>query len=91
MSQQLRTIHLTPADDERDPIAAQQSDVLIAAVGMLRRMPPGRSVRETLVAAGVALPAAHQTLRVNNEHVWELDRPLKPGDKLTIVNRVVGG
>jgi hypothetical protein len=91
MSQQLRTIQLTPAHDDRDVTFLEQGDVLIAAVGVLRRTAAGYSVRDTLIAAGVALPAPHQTLRVNNEQVWDLGRSLKPGDKLTIVNRVIGG
>lgn len=90
IQQQLRTVRLNPVQSEDEP-PTEGADVLIAAIGTFRRVVPGRSVRETLEAAGIALPAAHQTLRINNEQVYDLKRTLQPGDKLTIVNRVVGG
>jgi hypothetical protein len=89
--QKLRTIRLRPTPDDGSPVVAEREDVLLAAVGMLRSASAGRSVLETLATAGVAPPAAHQTLRINSEVVHDLGRTLKPGDKLTIVNKVVGG
>ena len=89
--QQQRTIRLDPTQHEGEPLPAGESDCLVAAVGMLRRTSSGRSVQETLEAAGITLPAAHQTLRVNNQEERDLRRIVQPGDKVIITNRVMGG
>ena len=91
--QQLRTIRLEPQQQPTGLDGARPAgdEVLIAALGTMRRAAPGRSVRETLVAAGVMLPAAHQTLRVNSQETNDLQQILQPADKVTIVNRVAGG
>lgn len=91
MSQQLRTVHLDPIQSNGDGRATEQRGVLIAAIGTLRHTTPGQSVRKTLEVVGIPLPAQHQTIRINNELVRDLGRTVKEGDKLTIVNRVVGG
>ena len=88
---QLRTVRLNPTHNEGDDLLNQQEDVLIAAVGTFRRTTPGRSVQETLEAAGVALPTSRQTLRINEENLQDLGRILQSGDRVTIVNKVVGG
>jgi hypothetical protein len=95
--QQLRTIYVNPTDyvnpTESDDgmVPASEADVLIVALGMTRRTRPGRSMRETLAAEGIAPPTTQQTLRVNNEQLHDLTRTLRPGDRLTIVHKVVGG
>lgn len=88
---QLRTVRLNPAQDEGDELLNQQGDVLIAAVGTFRRATPGQSVQETLEAAGIALPTSRQTLRINEQNLQDLGRILQSGDRVTIVNKVVGG
>jgi hypothetical protein len=89
--QQLRTVRLGIVEEKGKDQPADHQEVLIAAVGVLRRVSPGRSVGETLEAAGIMRPMEYQTMRVNNEVVKDFGQKLKPGDKLTIVNRVVGG
>ncbi len=88
MSQQDRTVRLDQPGQGDDP---SSDDVLIAALGWFHRARAGQSVRDTLLAAGIDLPAVHQTLRVNQEEVGDFRRTLSAGDKVTIVNRVVGG
>jgi hypothetical protein len=91
MDQQLRTIRLNRAGATDEMLPGEQDEVLIAAVGILRRAAAGQSLRETLETAGLTPPAAYQTLRVNNEEVRDLSRVLYPRDRVTIVNKVVGG
>ena len=88
----IRTVYLEHgADDDHVVRAETDGDVLIAAIGTLRRTVAGRSIRETLHDAGVPFPTPTQTLRVNADDESNLERILQPKDKLTIVNRVVGG
>ena len=91
MDQQLRTIRLEPKEQSANGAKAPNGEVLIAAVGTMRRAAPGRSVRETLTEAGIMLPAAHQSLRINSQETNDLSRVLQAQDKVTIVNRVAGG
>ena len=90
---ELRTVRLERADNTNGHVQASEpeGDVLIAAVGALRRASAGRSIRETLHDAGIPLPTATQTLRVNADDVADLERVVQPHDKVTIVNRVAGG
>ena len=92
--QQLRTVRLEPQQQQPnglDGARPQDQEVLIAALGTMRRAAPGRSVRETLEAAGITLPADYQTLRINSQETTNLQQIVQPGDKVTIVNRVAGG
>jgi len=92
LSQQLeRTLILTPGVQEQNERRGGQRNVVIAAVGTLRRVEPGRTLRQTLKAEGIDLPESHQTLRVNHEVVHDLDRVLQDKDKVTIVDKVVAG
>lgn len=89
---QLRTVHLEGGETNgRVGPGEVEGDVLIAATGALHRATAGRSIRETLHEAGVPLPTANQTLRVNAYDVSDLERTVQPNDKLTIVYRVAGG
>ncbi len=87
-----RTVRLETPNANGNGHAAEGS-VIIAAVGVFREAEPGHTVRETLAGVGVPGPAPGQALRVNQEELQanDMDRVLRPGDKVTIVNRVVGG
>lgn len=88
----IRTVYLERgAVDDHVVCGETDGDVLIAAIGALRRTVAGRSIRETLHDAGVPFPTHTQTLRVNTDDESNLERIVQPKDKLTIVNRVVGG
>jgi hypothetical protein len=90
--QQLRSIRLEPQQPNGlNGATSSDEEVLIAALGTMRRATPGRSVRDTLAGAGIMLPAAHQTLRINSLETNDLEAILHPGEKVTIVNRVAGG
>ena len=88
----IRTVYLEgSAVDDHVVCGETDGDVLIAAIGALRRTVAGRSIRATLPDAGVPFPTHTQTLRVNVDDESNLERIVQPNDKLTIVNRVVGG
>jgi len=92
MDQQQRTVRISRSERGADPPSASGQDVLVAAVGLMRRTSSGRSVRETLEGAGIQMPAAHQCLRVNDAEVRDVENTIvRAGDKVTIVNRVAGG
>jgi len=77
---------------------AGEAPVWVLAVGRPTvRVEPGMTVLEALRRAGVPPPTPRQTLRVVNgkassEEVKDpASRTLLPGEKVTVVNRVVGG
>lgn len=89
MKQQDRVVRLDRTSDPGDGEATD--DVLIAALGRFHRARAGQSVRDALVSARIQLPTAQQVLRVNQDQVDDLDRTLRVGDRVTLVNRVRGG
>jgi hypothetical protein len=89
-----RTVRLTRSNPDGPAEAAQSetdTSVVIAAIGVLRRAAPGRTIRETLLAESIPLPGTHQEVLVNGQPTRDLDRRLGQNTVLKIVQRVAGG
>ncbi len=97
MSLQQRTVHVNQPPGTSNDTGADDS-VNIAAFGYVSRVRPGRSVSETLQAAGVSLPGRDQTVKVSrrgegarSEVVTDLSRILEAGETLAVTHNVRGG
>jgi hypothetical protein len=94
MQQQSRTIRLPnskPNDDQEErPVVKRSDQVTVIAPGRGTDVDPGRSVRETLAEAEI-FPTPQQMIRVGREEIDDLERVLRPGDIVSVVNKVKAG
>ena len=73
------------------PEQAANGAVTVAAFGMQRTTPAGKSVADTLNQLGLA-PQPYQSIRVGGEKISDLaGRTLAPGEIVTVTNQVQGG
>jgi hypothetical protein len=87
----VRKVSPTATEIESEP------SVCVLAVGRpMARVKPGVTALEALQEAGVGPPSPHQSLRVASGQTSEevrdpKSRILSPGERVLLVNKVVGG